>query len=313
MIRLWGVVLVGWLLSGAAWGQTVVKYIHTDALGSVVAMTDASRNVIERREYEPYGWQLTPAVQDGPGYTGHVQDAATGLTYMQQRYYDPQIGLFLSVDPIGANVKTGSGFNRYRYAASNPYRFTDPDGRCEAPTGTRICSRNMVDKAGPIDRAPNESTKRTDMKFWPTPGHTKINEADKPREGRGEFGTPRNTSRGASTHTGIDIEAPVGATVVAAADGVVVNIQPNPSTTYGNQVVIKHGDGTYTQYAHLDAVSVTAGSPVNGGVQVGTVGRSGNTPALGDSHLHHERRIGSSSPRAAGGTVVDPLPYLSEP
>lgn len=53
--------------------------------------------------------------------------------------------------------------------------------------------------------------------------------------------------------------------------------------------------------------------PVNGGVQIGTVGRSGNTPALGDSHLHHERRIDSSSPRAAGGTVVDPLPYLPEP
>ena len=39
---------------------------------------------VERREYEPYGAQLTPALQGGPGYTGHVQDAATGLVYMRK-------------------------------------------------------------------------------------------------------------------------------------------------------------------------------------------------------------------------------------
>ena len=46
-----------------------------------------------------------------------------------QRYYDPQIGRFLSVDPVTANSGTGANFNRYWYANNNPYRFTDPDGR----------------------------------------------------------------------------------------------------------------------------------------------------------------------------------------
>jgi RHS repeat-associated protein len=68
----------------------------------------------------------------GIGYTGHVMDGATGLTYMQQRYYDQSIGRFLSVDPVVANGHTGINFNRYRYALNNPYRFTDPDGRCES-------------------------------------------------------------------------------------------------------------------------------------------------------------------------------------
>lgn len=58
-----------------------------------------------------------------------MQDAATGLTYMQQRYYDPQCGCFLSVDPVTADPNTGAHFNRYNYANNNPYRFTDPDGR----------------------------------------------------------------------------------------------------------------------------------------------------------------------------------------
>src|SRR5690606_14986562 len=86
--------------------------------------------VIERREYEPYGRQLAPAVQeDGPAYTGHVSDAVTGLSYMQQRYYDPFLGRFLSVDPVTADGSTGANFNRYWYANNNPLKFKDVDGR----------------------------------------------------------------------------------------------------------------------------------------------------------------------------------------
>ena len=51
------------------------------------------------------------------------------MTYMQQRYYDPSLGMFLSIDPVAANANTGANFNRYRYANNNPYKFTDPDGR----------------------------------------------------------------------------------------------------------------------------------------------------------------------------------------
>lgn len=110
------------------WGQTV-EYIHTDALGSPVAVTDAAGNVIERTVYEPYGAQVNRAVTDGPGFTGHVSDAATGLSYMQQRYYDPMLQIFYSADPVVALSSHVTQFNRYRYANGNPYRFTDPDGR----------------------------------------------------------------------------------------------------------------------------------------------------------------------------------------
>jgi RHS repeat-associated protein len=111
-------------------GTTVtVKYQHTDALGTPVAVTDAAKAIVETFEYEPYGQLVNSTLKDGPGFTGHVQDAATGLTYMQQRYYDPQVGLFLSVDPVTAYSNPVGMFNRYRYANSNPYRFTDPDGR----------------------------------------------------------------------------------------------------------------------------------------------------------------------------------------
>ncbi|WP_223620515.1 RHS repeat-associated core domain-containing protein [Lysobacter sp. ESA13C] len=120
------------LLSFASLGvqaETVVEYIHTDALGSPVAVTDVNQNVVERSEYEPYGVLLNRPMQDGPGYTGHVSDAATGLSYMQQRYYDPSIGVFLSTDPVTVNSVTAWNFCRYCYAGNNPYKFRDADGR----------------------------------------------------------------------------------------------------------------------------------------------------------------------------------------
>lgn len=104
-----------------------IVYIHTDTSGSILAETDSNGTVLSRRTYEPFGQQLE-AVVNGPGYTGHVQDADTGLIYMQQRYYDASLGRFLSVDPV-ATRPIGDNFNRYWYANNNPYTNVDPDGR----------------------------------------------------------------------------------------------------------------------------------------------------------------------------------------
>jgi RHS repeat-associated protein len=132
-VQSWYVYLGGSLLAirerDTGTGVVSYKYQHTDALGSPVTVTDANGTVVEHNEYEPFGKVLNHPPEDGPGYTGHVMDAATGMNYMQQRYYDPGIGRFLSVDPVTADGNSGGNFNRYKYAANNPYRFTDPDGR----------------------------------------------------------------------------------------------------------------------------------------------------------------------------------------
>src|SRR5690606_34657179 len=134
-----------------------VEYIHTDALGTPIAVTDQDGNVIERYEYEPYGRQVSGPATDGPGFTGHVEDTATGLVYMQQRYYDPGIGGFLSVDPVTAYSNPVGQFNRYRYANNNPYKYTDPDGR---ETGTAFKVLNELANGGkpivPPPRSPDD-------------------------------------------------------------------------------------------------------------------------------------------------------------
>ncbi|MGH8107584.1 MAG: RHS repeat-associated core domain-containing protein [Arenimonas sp.] len=108
------------------------SYQHTDSLGSPVAETDAVKTVSKIERYTPYGEPSDNGYDQGPGYTSHVTDAATGLTYAQQRYYDPVIGKFLSADPVETDPNTGIGFNRYAYANNNPYKFIDPDGRKNA-------------------------------------------------------------------------------------------------------------------------------------------------------------------------------------
>ena len=108
-----------------------VTYYYTDHQGSVIATTDAAGNISSANDYRPYGMSGSGSPDTGPGFTGHVNDPDTQLVYMQQRYYDPQIGRFLSGDSVRAN---GNGdwrhFNRYAYAYSNPMTHSDPDGRC---------------------------------------------------------------------------------------------------------------------------------------------------------------------------------------
>ena len=121
--------LVNEVETTVATGAVANRFQHTDALGSPVLVTDGARaQVGARTEYEPYGQILAGGVADRPNFTGHVNDAQTGLDYMQQRYYDPMLGRFLSVDPVTA-TSVGGNFNRYWYASDNPYRFIDPDGR----------------------------------------------------------------------------------------------------------------------------------------------------------------------------------------
>ena len=121
------------------------QYVHTDALGSPVAHTGPTGTLLNRTRYEPYGY-VAAGTKPGPatslmGYTGHVQDPETELVYMQQRYYDPIAGRFLSIDPIVTDAETGKRFGLYTYVGNNPYAKVDPDGR--DPTLTNAECRKM--------------------------------------------------------------------------------------------------------------------------------------------------------------------------
>ncbi len=154
--------------------------------------------------------------------------------------------------------------------------------------------------------------------IWPVQGtnRSNINRKDKPGEGAGEFGPNRNG--GTKYHWGIDIQAADGTPVVAVADATVVRVVPlegNPKKNkFGVQLVLKHKDNVgnniiFTQYAHMLAGSLVlrVGNAVTAGQKVGLVGRTGNTPSQGDSHLHFEVRLNSMNAHRTGGNPVNPL------
>lgn len=138
------------LQAASAFAGDTVYYYSSDAIHSEVVVTDQNRNVVERTYYAPYGAVLNRDLRDGPGYTGHAEDPETGLVYMQQRYYCPECGRFLSVDPVGVDSTSGGNFNRYEYANDNPYRYTDPFGLydCGSKVSSGDCKKigSFVDK-----------------------------------------------------------------------------------------------------------------------------------------------------------------------
>ncbi|MFF5372732.1 transglycosylase family protein [Streptomyces sp. NPDC013187] len=101
-------------------------------------------------------------------------------------------------------------------------------------------------------------------------------------------------------HTGIDFPVPTGTTVKSVASGSVVSAGWGGS--YGYQVVVRHTDGRYSQYAHLSAISVRDGQSVSAGQRIGRSGSTGNSSG---PHLHFEVRTGPGF-----GSDVDPVAYL---
>lgn len=95
-------------------------------------------------------------------------------------------------------------------------------------------------------------------------------------------------------HSGVDIPAASGATIVAADSGTVVTAVY--SSSYGNYVVISHGGGTTTLYAHMSSMAVSSGQTVTKGQTIGYVGSTGWSTG---AHCHFEVKI--------GGTLVDPM------
>ncbi len=93
--------------------------------------------------------------------------------------------------------------------------------------------------------------------------------------------------RSSGLHTGVDIAPPRGTTIMAAAAGTVVGVQYS-NYSYGNMVVVDHGNGVQTYYAHCDTIAVSYGQSVSQGQKIATVGSTGNSTG---PHLHFEVRM----------------------
>ena len=125
---------------------------------------------------------------------------------------------------------------------------------------------------------------------WPVPGHTRITS---------NYGMRTHPITGVyKLHTGVDISASIGDLFIAANDGVVAKAEYN--TAYGNMVLINHGGGVSTLYAHGSEILVQVGQEVKRGDEVLKVGSTGYSTG---PHAHFEVRV--------NGQCVNPMPYIT--
>ena len=125
---------------------------------------------------------------------------------------------------------------------------------------------------------------------WPTPGYTRITSP---------FGWRMHpVLKVKKFHSGVDIGAPSGATIVAAGDGTVISA--GYSGGYGNMTMIDHGNGLVTVYGHQSRISVSVGQKVKKGQTIGAVGSTGMSTG---PHLHFECRVNGEARDPLGGYI----------
>jgi len=107
-------------MANSAWTEAM-----SDGLGSVRGWIDGSQNVVSSANYNPYG--VPSGTVDDFGFTGEMTDA-NGLVYLRARYYDPNVGVFASLDPFEGVLCSPMSINGYAYVEGNPVMNSDPYG-----------------------------------------------------------------------------------------------------------------------------------------------------------------------------------------
>ncbi|MCF6325585.1 MAG: hypothetical protein L3J89_14930 [Gammaproteobacteria bacterium] len=114
-------------------GNMLNRTFHHDQVNSVIALSDHNGATAQKRAYTPFGLDLssTGTSENRLAYTGREQDNESSLYYYRARYYDPEVGRFMSEDPLGFEA----GINFYAYVNNNPVNFNDPFGKDAAEVG----------------------------------------------------------------------------------------------------------------------------------------------------------------------------------
>lgn len=140
-------------VEGAIGSIAEVYYYHNDHLGSSMAITDKDGNLAWSQDYLPYGEALNEnAAQTKTRFTftGKELDSATGLMYYNARWYDQDLGRFMTEDAYAGDPNQPLKLNKYLYVIDNPLRYTDPTGHDVGFAGTDPSKEHFDEKTGRV-------------------------------------------------------------------------------------------------------------------------------------------------------------------
>ena len=266
----------------------------------------ASGLVVENNRTLPYGeeWVSAAGSANEQKFTSYQRDGESGLDYAIHRFDATTRGVFMSADRGPITLALPQSLNRYIYAMADPVNYTDPSGLSREtpvpPPTLPISWPGWMTLLGSsiesyIELFPIPSFPQTAVLTQnPLPCATINEKYGTTADGRfsPEGAYRRTRIGGPQKHVGVDLGASVGTVVLAAGRGIVT--LGRGVRGYGDMIVIDHGNGVLTRYAHLDSFSVDHDAQVAAGNVIGTVGRSGNAPAGARSHLHFEVRLNNA-------------------
>lgn len=118
--------------SSSSFATEVTKYYVSDKLSQSSLVFDGSGNLVGQERLKSFGEvdvSNRASEEWHHSYHGKQRHTSHGLIDFGARFYDPELGRFLTIDPRGFRESSPDSFNRYAFANNNPYRYTDPDGR----------------------------------------------------------------------------------------------------------------------------------------------------------------------------------------
>ena len=206
------------------------SFFHLDILGSTVSLTENVGSTRQSIFYDAWGNERdrVGASANRFTFTGHEKDQETGLIYAKARFYDPEVGRFLSQDSLLGDVTNVPSLHRYSYAFSNPLKFVDPTGNLSvedleelASTATRFGTiRGVFARAGEVVEGLAE-TKSFGLNFALNLVGGVLQAPEDISEGLGRLFTPGGldgTTPGASEPAGGSIREAQRAAITAAAN-----------------------------------------------------------------------------------------------
>jgi RHS repeat-associated protein len=273
-------------------GGTTKKYFyHTDHLGSTVLVTDETGKQVWNAEYTPFGKQVSKEgeMDHVTQFTGKDLDEDTGLYYFNARWYDQEVGRFISEDTITdpCNPMT---LNLYTYCSNNPLIYVDPTGHVAwesykstenkdsdnymgspkinnnddaskindlskkideaVKDGSPDAVKNAVDEAKQTVGQTSTDQKKEEWKFTSDPLES-MEIRGKSKSNTFGKDVRKYDNGNPKPHQGVDLKASVGTEVKSVEDAEVVRVVKNPSDKegYGNYVVIKFEKDGKTYYA----------------------------------------------------------------